>query len=221
MAEGGISIVMNNREKVIKILNENWSVAKETGMDDESECCAELLMNKAWIIPDTVEPTHKTGDTSKTINNFSVNDVRWVEESNGSIVSEVSHFDGTVKSAHDLAACLLSAAELSNRTSEPTEEVVNAVSEELTKHWGDNPGNESLQCAQALAEKNLLVHDLEHPEGKLINSSLHTFFYGQDIVVYSGSLHIDFDVFTGNAEGAQQFAYALLSAVRFINRNEE
>ncbi|MGJ4169955.1 hypothetical protein ACKFRT_04400 [Corynebacterium sp. YSMAA1_1_F7] len=46
----------NNYQRAVEILNKHWGVAAETGMADETECCAKALAEAGLLMPDLREP---------------------------------------------------------------------------------------------------------------------------------------------------------------------
>lgn len=42
---------MNNLERAAQVLLKHWSVAQETGQDDECDCCAQALADAGLLMP--------------------------------------------------------------------------------------------------------------------------------------------------------------------------
>lgn len=47
---------MSNIDRAVRVLNEHWSVAQESGQADEAECCVQALADAGLLAPDPPKP---------------------------------------------------------------------------------------------------------------------------------------------------------------------
>ena len=113
---------MSNIDRAVRVLNEHWSVAQESGQADEAECCVQALADAGLLAPELMPPSGSEdrspwwfylGDQivgTSGSGDIGIQHTVVVHDEDGSPVHSERWIDLTPKDARHLAAILLTAA---------------------------------------------------------------------------------------------------------------
>lgn len=102
---------MTNQERAAEVLLKHWSVAQETGQDDECDCCAQALADAGLLMPDLPEPLNGYENVFKVASPLL--DCRSVQAVGGQVaIRGYKSRHAPIEEARRFAYALLAAAKL-------------------------------------------------------------------------------------------------------------